>query len=247
MRQQRGTDVAYTARWVKVDCYEKPEFLALPYAARALYRAMTPHLDPKGRLYVGPDATTGLATVLRATDDEIRGPLSKLVEMNFVVVEIRGTIFDRFYPQSSSEVNPAPSKFGSLDLDRDIDLDKEKKKISRGRPPGDPRHRPFIDKFYDLWGQLRGGRYEVQPKDARAVSGFLRSHPDTDMAEWERRLRLAFADSFFARTGSIAFFVSRWVNYDRVVSLVSPASNDRPRRRAVGVDDNGQPIFEDAK
>jgi hypothetical protein len=101
-------------------------------------------------------------------------------------------------------------------------------KSSAPRPAGDPRHKAMIDLFFRLWGELRGGRYDVLPRDTAAVKAFLKSHPDT-LAEIERRMRLAFADKWFAQNGNLAIFASRWSNYDKVIAFVQPAKRKSSR------------------
>jgi hypothetical protein len=232
---------------VKVAVYEKPEFLMLPWQARGLYRMITPHLGPDGRLYVGADPVAGLAVILHAPAEEIRQAFVDLSESGFVLSESGGTLFDPGFIQSKQADRPNLSESrnpSSLEVEVEVDKEEEKKKPS-GRPPGDPRHRPFIDRFHDLWGQLRGGKYEVAGKDVKAMSRFLKGHPDTTLEEFERRMRLAFADPWFAQNGNLATFISRWVNYDRRITLVATPVNYGPsRREVVGMnEETGEVIY----
>jgi hypothetical protein len=110
------------------------------------------------------------------------------------------------------------------------------------RVKGDARHNPTIDLFFNLWGELRGGKYRVQPKDAAGVARLLRDEPSVSLEEIERRMRLAFSDRFFSQNGSLAWFCSKWSNFDKVVGLF-PGKPVQARPRAIGVDSNGQVIW----
>jgi hypothetical protein len=110
--------------------------------------------------------------------------------------------------------------------------------------PKDPRHQRTVELFVRLWSETRaGGPYVfVGGRDGLAVKRLLAIPGATD-AEIERRMRRALADPFFQRAGHLAYFVSRWSNYDRdpapVGRAAGPAKSTGASRRVVGLNPDG--------
>lgn len=86
-------------------------------------------------------------------------------------------------------------------------------KAATPKKPTDPRHAPFIDAWCRLWLRLRGGKYLVQPKDARAVKQLLQADPAVTPGEAELRINRAFEDDWFRAHGDLQMFCSRWSTF----------------------------------
>lgn len=103
-------------------------------------------------------------------------------------------------------------------------------------------HRPFIDLWCRLWGQLRGGRYLVQPRDAAAVARLVKALPDLTLVEAERRIRNALQDPWFQAHGDLLLLCTRWNTYDR--GPVQPmGAATKALRVVLGRDDDGRPVY----
>lgn len=72
-------------RWIKVFLVDSPRWLALSWQARGLYVLLQRLCDRDGYIDLGPDSTAALSAILRAPEDEIRGPLSELQRSGMVV------------------------------------------------------------------------------------------------------------------------------------------------------------------
>jgi hypothetical protein len=214
--------VWHTDRWIKMPVFEPLDLLACSWQSRGLYRILQTRMNAEGHLALGKQGLPNLALAVGAKWEEIENYVQELINAGFLVQKSDGNA-------ETHRVERGEEK-------------REKKKP--GRPPGDARHRPMIDLFFNLWAELRGGdKYETQTADVASVSRFLKSHPDTTLEEMERRMRLAFADRWFLQNGTLAHFISRWANFDRVVGFPGGTAS-KPRPRAIGVDASGQVIWE---
>jgi uncharacterized protein YdaU (DUF1376 family) len=98
---------------------------------------------------------------------------------------------------------------------------------SRGRAKApskaDPRHQATIAAWLSTFKTLLGREYTmVNPgKDGAAGKRLLKSTPDTDVAEIERRMRIALTDPWFQRSGDLAMFCSKWNAFASLVGGVS--------------------------
>ena len=115
------------------------------------------------------------------------------------------------------------------------------------KPKADLRHKPVIEMFVRLWKERRGGEYRViGARDGKALKSLLSSIPGVALPEIERRMRNAFADPWFLSHGHIAFFCSRWSNYDRGIptSMQAPSMTPVPGKggRVIGMRD-GKMIY----
>ena len=72
-------------RWIKVFLVDSPRWLALSWQARGLYVLLQRLCDRDGYVDLGPDSTAALSAILRAPEDEIRGPLRELHRSGMVV------------------------------------------------------------------------------------------------------------------------------------------------------------------
>jgi hypothetical protein len=218
----------HTERWFKVPVTESADFLALPWQARGLYRLLQSKLNPDGKVDLGSQGLPGLALLLTVSWEEIQPFADKLILSGFWRATKSGVIFDAGFVEAQRTVRPNPTNATNSVTEEKRGEEKEKKK--RGRPPGDPRHNAVIDRFHDLWAELRGGKYIVQGRDARAVADLLKRVPDADLAEFDRRIRGALADPWFRNHGSLSHFCVNWSAFDNVV----PFSRTAPT--AVGFD-----------
>jgi hypothetical protein len=227
----------WSRRWVKVFA-EGPKLLKCSWQARGVYRLLKSHLDEDGCLDLSDLGLEAIAVIIRAPWEEIRPAVEELVRNSVLICPKPTEIRDSFFAEEQRELGPCPKPVSDNSGRRRKKKEEEDKKPSGGRPPGDARHRPMIDLFWNLWSQLRGGKYDVQPADAKAVQRFLKSHPDVSLEEIERRMRLAFADRWFAQSGNLSTFCSRWSNFDRVIGFPgSPAAPiPKPRKTVVHFD-----------
>ena len=72
-------------RWIKVFLVDSPRWLSLSWQARGLYVLLQRLCDRDGYVDLGPDSTAALSAILRAPEDEIRGPLRELQRSGMVV------------------------------------------------------------------------------------------------------------------------------------------------------------------
>jgi len=72
-------------RWIKVFLVDSPRWLALSWQARGLYVLLQRLCDRDGYIDLGPDSTAALSAILRAPEDEIRGPLRDLQRSGLIV------------------------------------------------------------------------------------------------------------------------------------------------------------------
>jgi hypothetical protein len=232
--------VWHTDRWIKMPVFEPLDLLACSWQARGLYRILQTRMNADGHLALGKQGLPNLALAVGAKWEEIENYVQELINAGFLVQESDG-VSDPFFHEKQRAVS---SESGNAETHRVERGEEKREKKKPGRPPGDARHRPMIDLFFNLWAELRGGdKYETQTADVASVSRFLKSHPDTTLEEMERRMRLAFADRWFLQNGTLAHFISRWANFDRVVGFPGGTAS-KPRPRAIGVDASGQVIWE---
>lgn len=113
-------------------------------------------------------------------------------------------------PSDVAATSPLQPSDVRYDKDRDIDKDKEEKKPAPGRPA--PRQKLLTDMLVAVFREKVGKRYAWQgAKDGRAAVR-LYSAAGGDLAEIERRWRLALSDKFKG-AHSVAGFASLWNNY----------------------------------
>lgn len=208
-----------TKRWVKMPIAEPLDLLACSWQARGLYRLLQTKAD-NGVIRLGRHGLEGLSLVVGAPWNEIEKFVQEIISAGIFVTNF-DAIFDTQNPEAMRALNGAPVPDAEIPAPKNKnEKEIEKKKKKRGRPPADSRHNAMIDLFFSLWLELRGGdKYEVQARDAAAVSRFLKGHPETTLQEIERRMRLAFATPWFCQNGDIAIFVSQWSKYDRVIGF----------------------------
>jgi hypothetical protein len=203
----------WSRRWVKVEV-ESPKLLTLSWQARGLYRLLKSHWNEEGRIDLGELGLPVVAVLLRTQWDEIAPFVTELLDHKMILRTNLLTICDPYFLESTQGDTEshkiAKNKKKNKKEEEEINTTEPRK---RGRP-GSPLHQATIDKFWTLWTELRGGTYDVQPKDGRAVSYFLRRHPDLSLEEIERRMRCAFADPWFLRAGDLTIFFSNWSKYD---------------------------------
>jgi len=72
-------------RWIKVFLVDSPRWLSLSWQARGLYVLLQRLCDRDGYVDLGPDSTAALSAILRAPEDELRGPLRDLQRSGLVV------------------------------------------------------------------------------------------------------------------------------------------------------------------
>ena len=72
-------------RWIKVFLVDSPRWLALSWQARGLYVLLQRLCDRDGYVDLGPDSTAALSAILRAPENELRGPLRDLQRSGLVV------------------------------------------------------------------------------------------------------------------------------------------------------------------
>ena len=210
--------------------HETADFLAMSWQARGLYRLIATKFDRAGRLDLGKQGLPGVAHYVGAPWSEIEPFLSEIVRNGLLDNSDTTCLVDPTFADVQRGVNPDLSE-SPIEESRGEE-NREKKTTRRGRPPADPRHKPFIDSFFVLWAEARGGgHYDVSGADAKALYRFLKSHPDVDVEEWVRRIRIACADRWFAQNGTITMFVSKWGHHDKIIPArtvtapAAPASN----------------------
>lgn len=200
--------------------HETADFLAMSWQARGLYRLIATKLDRSGRLDLGRQGLPGVAHYIGAEWSEIEPFLSEIVRNGILDNSDTTVLVDPTFSDVQRGVTSDLSENAPIEESRREESRENKTNRRRGRPPSDPRHRPFIDLFFTLWAEARGGgRYEVSGADAKAVYRFLKDHPDVTAEEFERRLRIAFGMTWFAQNGTLAFFCPKWSSYDRVVAI----------------------------
>jgi hypothetical protein len=208
--------------------HETADFLAMSWQARGLYRLIVTKLDRNGRLDLGKQGLPGVAHYVGAPWSEIEPFLNEIVRNGVLDNSDSTALIDPRFAETQRRVIADSSETPSIEESREEENRKKKTK-KPGRPPADPRHQPMINLFFRLWAELRGGKYEVSGADAKAVYRFLKGHPDATLEEMERRMRIAFADRFFAQNGSVAWFCSKWKNCDRIVAgkptVTAPAAS----------------------
>jgi hypothetical protein len=93
----------------------------------------------------------------------------------------------------------------------------------------DPRHHAVIALFCRLWRELRGGDdYVVNGRDGSALKQLLKSIPEADLAEVEKRIRCYLADPWCMKNGGLAHFCTRWSGLDGVNPRPPPTVQPKP-------------------
>lgn len=98
------------------------------------------------------------------------------------------------------------------------EIAKPKKKKARKEKETDPRHCEFIEIFADCYLQAFGEKWVMNGgKDAKSLSGLLRSRPDLDAETWREAIEWCqhialkpFTRSVVGHTGNLAAFCSNW-------------------------------------